>query len=88
MGSPTAVYEIEAGMQLGFGTVGCTAEQSLEYLTLTPGATVQTDMRPTFGIGFKSMIGGAMEPVDMTLQRMAALVREILNSFDKKFFVV
>lgn len=50
MGSPTAVYEIEAGMQLNFGTGGCTAEQSLEYLTLTPGATVQTDMRPTFNI--------------------------------------
>lgn len=88
MGSPTAVYEIGSGMQLDFGTVGCTAEQSLEYLTLTPGATVRTDMRPTFGIAFKSMIGGGMEPVDMTLQRMATLVREILDSFDKKFFVV
>lgn len=88
MGSPTAVYQIESGMQLNFGTVGCTAEQSLEYLTVSPGATVLTDMRPTFSIAFKNSVGNAMEPVDMTLQRMASLVRAILNSFDQRFFVV
>lgn len=87
MGSPTAVYEVEPGLQLNFDTVGCTAEQSLEYLTTTPGAVVQTDMRPTFSIGFKAAMGVAMEPVDMTLQRMTNLVREILNSFEKRFFV-
>lgn len=86
MGSPTAVYEVDAGMQLNFGTVGCTPEESMRYLTCTPGATFSTDMRPSLDIAFAEHVGDPLEPVCSVLSRMAVLTSDLVKDFDKRFF--
>lgn len=86
MGSPTAVYEVGPGTQLNFGTAGCTAEESMQYLTCTPGATFSTDMRPSLDVAFVEHVGDPLEPVGAVLLRMSGTALSLVEEFDKNFF--
>ena len=85
MDSPTAVYEVPPGTQLNFSTVGCTAEESLQFLRTTPGATFTTDMQPALDIAFKDTVGAPLEPVCSALTRMAREARAVIADFEKEF---
>lgn len=86
MGSPTAMYDVPPGTQINYGTDGCTAEESLQFLTTTPGATFSTDMRPSLGIAFKRNVGASLEPVCSVLTRMASEARSVVADFEKNLF--
>ena len=84
--SPTAIYEVPPGTQLNFSTIGCTAEESLQFLRTTPGATFTTDMHPNLDIAFKDAVGAPLEPVCSALTRMAKEARAVIADFEKEFF--
>jgi hypothetical protein len=80
------MYAVPPGTQLNYGTAGCTPEESLQFLTTTPGATFSTDMRPSLGIAFKRNVRPALEPVCSVLARMASEARSVIADFEKNFF--
>lgn len=86
MGSPTAVYEVPVRTRLNFSTAGCSAEESLQFLRTTPGATFTTDMHPNFNIAFKDALGAPLEPVCLALTRMAREAHSVVVDFEKAFF--
>lgn len=86
MPSPTGIYTVGPSAKILFGTEGCTPDQSREFLTTTPGAKFQTNMRPTFNIALSDVEGFELEPVVATLNQMRDLVESILLTFKRRFF--
>jgi hypothetical protein len=86
MGSPTAVYSVPRGTHLNFSTQGCTADESLEFLRTTPGATFTTDMRPLLNLAFAGTARDPLQPVCSVLSEMTEEVRKVIVDFEKAFF--
>jgi len=86
MPDPTAVYATPPGVQLSFGTRGCSAEKSLEFMTATPGAQFETDMKPTLQIAFRDVRGAETEPVIAVLSQMREATARIIAEFRTTFF--
>jgi hypothetical protein len=75
----------DPGHRLRFENAG-TPEETLEFLTATPGTKFKTDFRPTFDVAFRDVVGFEREPVVHVLSNLRDLVERILLTFKKHFF--
>lgn len=85
MSSPTGIYRVRPGYHVSFGTKGCSAAESLEFLITTPDAKFETDMQPSFDLFFEKPIAGEHMPVIPALRRMRDEVVRVVTGFRQEF---
>lgn len=61
-------------------------DNSMEFLTTTPGAKFEGDFEPTLNIAFAQVSGADGQPIVQVLSDMRDLVERILLAFDRRFF--
>jgi hypothetical protein len=83
-GKPLAFYDCRPG-RIVCGDAGTPGDESLEFLTTTPGAKFETDIRPTLNISF-AKVGLDGQTVVAVLNDMRQLVERILIAFERRFF--
>lgn len=83
-GEPHAKYDVRPG-RIVFNDLKRTWDDSLEFLTTTPGAKFDTDFEITMNIAFDE-VGIRRQPVVAVLNDMRDLVERLLLAFEKRFF--
>jgi hypothetical protein len=63
-----------------------TSEESMPFLTTTPGTKFETDFQPSFDVAFREIWGLEREPIVHVFGRLRDLVERILLTFEKRFF--
>ncbi|MBZ0248091.1 MAG: hypothetical protein K8F93_00385 [Burkholderiales bacterium] len=86
MPSPTAVYRLKPGASIKFGTKGCAAHKSREFLVTSPGAEFETDMKPAFDVTFQDVGPLEGEPTVALLSQMREATARIVSEFRRTFF--
>ncbi|MDP3383382.1 MAG: hypothetical protein Q8S47_08660, partial [Phenylobacterium sp.] len=81
---PMAFWDARPG-RITFGNASSPGEESLEFMTTTPGAKFHADLHPTFSIGFTN-VGLDGQPVTAVLNDMRDLVERLLLTFASRFF--
>ena len=85
MSSPTGIYRVPPGYHVNYGTKGCSAAESLDFLTTTPGARFETDMQPRFDLFFEKTIASEHMPVIPALRHMHAEVVRVVTELSLEF---
>jgi hypothetical protein len=83
-GKPLALYDARPGY-LEFGDASSPGDESLEFMTTTPGAKFEADFQPSLDITI-SEVGFDGKPVVTVLHEARQLVEGILLTFKKHFF--
>ena len=83
-GQPLALYDARPG-RIFFGDASSRGDESLEFLTTTPGAKFEADFQPSLNVAF-SGVGLDGQPVLAVLNDMRRLVEDILLTFEGRFF--
>jgi hypothetical protein len=75
-GQPTIVFRpnIAAG------------DNQMEFITVTPGAKFEADLKPMFDVTLAEIPAFKREPIIITLHQMSQLVEGIVLAFEKRFF--
>jgi hypothetical protein len=76
----------QTGMKISFPKLGASADDSMEFLTTTPGAKFKTDFKPSFDVAFKDVGAFEGEPIVHVLHQARDLVERILLTFRRRFF--
>jgi hypothetical protein len=83
-GKPLALYDARPG-QIIFGDASTPGDESLEFMTTTPGAKFDANFKPSLNLAF-SDVGIDGQPVVAVLNDMRQLVDRILLTFERRFF--
>jgi hypothetical protein len=58
----------------------------MEFITVTPGAKFEADLKPMFDVTLAEIPAFKREPIIITLHQMSQLVEGIVLAFEKRFF--
>ena len=83
-GKPLALYDARPN-RVVFGDAGTPGDESLEFMTTTPGAKFEADFYPSLNIGFGD-VGLDGMPIIIALNEFHKIVHNLLLSFERKFF--
>lgn len=84
MSKPTALYDARPG-RIVCGDAGTPGDESLEFMTTTPGAKFEADFYPSLSVAFTG-VGLEGKPVVTVLNEFRQLVEGILLTFKGRFF--